>query len=649
MTTAAFGSWVSPITSDLITASTIRISQIQLDADDVYWLESRPFQKGRSAIVRRGADAQIVDMTPEPYNVRTLVHEYGGGAYTVHEGTIYFCNYSDQRIYRQAPGCEPVPLTQPASVRYADLTVDPRHNRLVCVQEDHELPEHEALTTIVSISLKDGRVDMLVAGNDFYANPRLNPDSTMLSWMSWNHPNMPWDSSFVWVANVGSDGFPANIRRVAGSPTESVFQPQWSPAGVLHYVSDRSGWWNIYRHCDYEGSTPLVEMDAEFGAPLWNFGFSTYAFDGKDSIVCAFCRQGIWQLGVINLADGAFRPLQTPYTDISFVKACPGKAFFCAGSPTDSTALIELKLPDSQCQVLRPSNDLKLDSGYLSSPRTLEFESGQDKRAYAFFFPPANKDFSGPANCLPPLIVKSHGGPTGAKPNSLDLGVQYWTSRGFAVVDVNYGGSTGFGRDYRLRLNGAWGIVDVDDCVNAALYLAEHKLVDREKMAITGGSAGGYTTLCALTFRDVFRAGASYYGVSDLESLATDTHKFESRYGDQLVGPYPERRDLYLERSPIHHTDRLKCPVIFFQGLEDKVVPPDQSEKMVQALKNARVPVAYLAFAGEQHGFRKAENIKRALDAELYFYSAIFKFTLPGAVEPVEIDNLDPSPLTGQL
>jgi len=431
------------------------------------------------------------------------------------------------------------------------------------------------------------------------------------------------------------------MRQIAGGTAESVFQPHWSAEEELFYISDRSGWWNLYRHTDYEGEQEIAVKEADFGYPLWNFGMTTYDFASRTEIVCAYTSEGIWKLALIDTASGEFKPFALPYTDITSIKAANGKAYFRGSAPTEPGAIVEMDLTTGACKQLKTSANLKLDLDYISQPEILKFPTTGGKEAYGFFYHPKNKDYQGPDKALPPLIVKSHGGPTAAATTALDLGVQYWTSRGFAVIDVNYGGSTGYGREYRSRLYSGWGVVDVEDCVNAAKYLVDKKLVDAERLIITGGSAGGYTTLCALTFFRTFKAGASYYGVADLVGLAKDTHKFESRYLDRIVGPYPVSECVYHERSPIDNVEKLNCPVIFFQGLDDKMVPPKQSEMMVNALRKKGVPVAYIAFEGEQHGFRKAENIKRALDSELYFYSRIFNFELAEQVEPVQIDNLD--------
>jgi len=637
---APYGSWRSPITSQLITSATVGLTQIEVDGDDVYWVEMRPTEGGRYVIVRRTSDGRTLDVTPPPFNARTRVHEYGGGAFAVAGGTVYFSNFADQHLYRQEPGARPIPMTPEAGLRYADGVIDRRRGRMVCVREDHRRAGHEAVNTIVGVDVADVHEgDILVAGNNFYSTPRVSPDGSRLAWLTWNHPNMPWDGTELWVGELRGDGSISEAKLVAGGLEESIFQPEWSPEGVLHFVSDRTGWWNLYRWRD-ERVESLVEMEAEFGRPGWVFGMSTYAFESAGHIVCAVGRSGTWQLVSLETASGAWQPFETPYTEIMGLRAAPGHVVFLGGSPTQEMSVVELDIASSRMKVLRSSSDVTVDARYLSNPEAVEFPTEKGLTAHALFYPPRNGDYAAPSRERPPLLVKSHGGPTSAASGALNLGIQYWTSRGIAVLDVNYGGSTGYGRAYRKRLEGQWGIVDVDDCVNGARYLVERGDVDGERLAIAGGSAGGYTTLCALTFRDVFRAGASHFGVSDLEGLAKETHKFESRYLDGLIGPYPERADIYRERSPINFTDRLSCPTIFFQGLEDEVVPPNQAELMVEALRANGVPVAYLAFEGEQHGFRRAENIRRALDGELYFYSRIFGFELAEPVEPVAIDNL---------
>jgi len=647
---APYGAWTSPITSDLIVSATVRIGSAVLDNDTVYWLEGRPTEGGRHVIVKRMPDGSAMDINPPPTNARTRVHEYGGAAVCICDGTVYFSNFSDQRLYRTTAGTAPKPITPDTELRYADGLVDRGRDRIICVREDHReatTQRHggEAVNTIAAISLADGaEQQVLVAGNDFYASPQLSPDSSRLAWLTWNHPSMPWDGCELWVADVDDNGACTSARMIAGSDSESIFQPTWSPDGVLTFVSDRSGWWNLYR---WEDGTArcLVEMEAEFGLPQWIFGLSTYAYTSPTSIICTYTQDGIGHLATLDVVTGALTVIDTPYTSFGNIVADADRVTFNGGSPELPWVLVALDLVTGQVEILRHSTDLSLDPGTLSTPESITFPStdvdGTERPAFGLFYPPHNREFAAPEGEKPPLLVFSHGGPTGSTNSALSLSIQYWTSRGFAVLDVNYGGSTGYGREYRNQLRDAWGIIDVDDCVNGARYLVNRGDVDGNRLAIRGGSAGGYTTLSALTFRDVFHAGASHYGVSDLGALARDTHKFESRYLDRLVGPYPEREDIYVERSPIFHVDSLNCPVIFFQGLEDRVVPPAQAETLVAALEEKGIPVAYLPFEGEQHGFRRAENIKRALDAELVFYGRIFGFTPAGPLEPVTIKNLD--------
>jgi dipeptidyl aminopeptidase/acylaminoacyl peptidase len=638
--TSPYGSWKSPITSDLIVSASIHLGPIVLDGRDTYWLEGRPLEAGRNVIVRRGPDGLVADVNPQLFNARTRVHEYGGGAYTVVDGVVYFSNFADQRLYRMAPGSTPLALTPAVDLRYADAAYDRRRGRLIAIREDHTRPGEEAVNTIVAIDLAAGETpgQVLVQGNNFYAAPRVSPDGTRLAWLAWNHPNMPWDGTELWVGEFGPDGLIEQAQRVAGGADESIFQPEWSPDGVLHFVSDRTNWWNLYRW--RAGNVePLCEMDAEFGEPQWGLGLSLYAFETPTRILCAYTQNGFWSLGRLDTEAHTLERIDCPYDEIACLKAATGRLVMLAGSPTQPMALVQYDLAAQRFDVLKTSNDLAIDPGYLAHPQPIEFPTEDGLTAFGFFYPPTNRDFAVPAGERPPLLVKTHGGPTGATSANFNLTIQFWTSRGIAVLDVNYGGSTGYGRAYRQRLNGRWGIVDVDDAVNGARYLAQRGDVDGERMSIDGGSAGGYTTLAALTFRDVFKAGASYYGISDLEVWTTDTHKYESRYLDRLIGPYPARRDLYVQRSPIHFVERIACPMILLQGLEDKVVPPNQAVRIFEAVKVKGLPVAYLPFEGEQHGFRKAENIKRALDAELYFYSRVFGFTLADPVEPVHIEN----------
>lgn len=641
-----YGEWPSPITPDLITSDTVGLGAPHCDGQNIYWLEGRPAEKGRTVLVRRAPTGETLDLTPPGMNVRSRVHEYGGGAYLVADGSVYFVNFTDQRLYRQdslGGSAEPISPDVPAqALRYADMVLDRSRHRLVCIREDHTDEAEQPRNTIVSIDLRTSTQTILAEGCDFYASPRLSPDGMRLAWLSWNHPNMPWDGTDLWVAEVRPDGTLSPAEHVAGGATESVCQPVWAPNGVLYFASDRSDWWNIYAQRDSQ-IVPVYPRNAEFGEPAWSFGQATYAFADAHTIICAHTPESgahIGQLVRIDISTGRSAPLADPFSFVDKLQVCAGSALLMAGWANRPSAIVRIDLDTGSLTTLKTASELHLNADYVSIPQAITFPTTHGLVAHAFYYPPHNDDVQPPADQLPPLIVISHGGPTAAASSALNLNVQFYTSRGFAVLDVNYGGSTGYGRAYRQRLNGQWGIVDVDDCCNAASFLAEQHLADPTRMIIKGGSAGGFTTLAALTFRRVFRAGASYFGVSDLEALARDTHKFESRYTDSLVGPYPAERELYVARSPIHAIDQLSCPIIFFQGLDDPIVPPNQAEMMVNALREKGIPVAYLTFAGESHGFRRAESIKRCLQAELSFYGQIFGFAPADDIEPILIDNL---------
>jgi dipeptidyl aminopeptidase/acylaminoacyl peptidase len=638
---APYGSWKSPITAELYASNYLGVDEPSFDGDQICWKEARPKEGGRSVLVRRSPEGTLTEITPKEFNLRTTVHEYGGGDYVIHRGKVYFSNFIDQRLYVHIAGSQPNPITPPnIDLRYADGIVDTKRNRLVLIREDHTVKASQAANTIVSIDLiRGGAGEILVSGNDFYSNPRLDPDGSRLAWLTWNHPNMPWDGTELWVGKLGSDGFIEERKLVAGGTEESIFQPEWSPDGTLYFVSDATGWWNLYGSKD-DKINPLHPMEAEFGQPQWVFRQRTYAFESTRRILCRYIVRGTSHLARLNVDTGSLEEISIPYTNIYDVLVGSGYALLLAGSPTSALSLVKLNLKTLETQVLRKAREEIIDPAYISVPETIEFPTEQEKTAYAFYYPPKNKDYVAPAGERPPLLVMSHGGPTGSTGTTLRYGIQFWTSHGIAVVDVDYGGSAGYGRDYRKRLEGKWGIVDVDDCVNAARHLVRRGDVDAKRLAITGGSAGGYTTLCALTFRDFFHAGASYFGISDLEALARDTHKFESRYEERLVGPYPERLNLYRERSPINYVDRISCPIILFQGLEDKMVPPDQSSRFFDAVRKKGLPTAFITFEGEQHGFRKAENSKRSIEAELYFYSKVFGFKPADPIEPVQIENL---------
>ena len=605
--TAPYGSWKSPITSDLIVSQSVGLSEARFDGDTVYWLEARPQEQGRNVVVRAAADGKAADIVPPPFSARTRVHEYGGGAWSVARGVLYFSNFADGRLYRiGSDDLESAPLTPaPAAPghqwRFADGIIDQKRQRWVGVREDHTAPG-QPVNALVAVDLAQPGMapgGIIAEGHDFFASPRLSPDGRRLAWLVWDHPNMPWNGTTLYVAELGDDGAIIDTPRVvAGGVAESIFQPEWSPDGSeLCFVSDRSGWWNLFCLKLASGEVrSIAPMAAEFGQPQWVFGMATYAFAGSNRIVCSFVESGLGRLAVIDLATGALRRLDTPFTQFASLRANGDQALFIAGAPSHPSSVVLLDLGSGDHRILKKSTEI-LDRAdiniatYLTAVEPVTFPTTGGASAFALFYPPRNPDHVAPDGDKPPLLVRCHGGPTSAASASLNLGIQYWTSRGIAVLDVNYRGSTGFGRAYRDALERNWGVADVDDCINGANFLAERGLVDKDRMVITGGSAGGYTTLAALVFHDTFRGGASYYGVSDITALARDTHKFESRYLDWLIGPYPQEEALYRERSPLYQAEHLSRPVIFFQGDEDAVVPPNQTEAMVEALRRRGISV----------------------------------------------------------
>ncbi len=636
------GTWRSTLSAQRLAEGSLRLGDVRGVGDDVLWVEGRPAEGGRSVLMRAGSGGVAQELLPAPWSARTRVHEYGGGAYAVHAGVVWFSNFADQRVWRLEPDAEdaePRPVTPDDGRRYADAEVDAVRGRLVAVCEDPRR-NGEPENGLVSIPFDGGEPVRLVGGHDFFASPRLSPDGSTLAWLAWDHPDMPWDGAVLYVARVAPDGTLGEARAVTGGDGVAVFQPSWAADGALWFVADEDGWWNLRRHRDGRCERPLVR-DAEFGLPHWIFRMSTYAHLDDGRVAAAYCEAGRWSLGVLDpdaAAGARFERFELPYTVVSDVVAVRGGLAFSAGSPTQPSSLVRLDPADGKTHLLRAGGE-DLDPTTVSVPEAIAFATAGGETAYGFFHPPRNPDFRVPDGEKPPLLVKIHGGPTGAASTLLDPRIQFWTTRGVAVLDVNYRGSTGFGRAYRERLRGAWGVADREDCEHGARYLAAEGRVDAARMAITGGSAGGYTALCALVFGDTFAAGASHYGVADLEALARDTHKFESRYLDGLVGPYPQERARYRERSPIHAAEALARPVIFFQGLDDPIVPPAQSEAMVAVLRRKGLPVAYLPFEGESHGFRRAETLIRALEAELAFYGAVFGFQPADDIAPIPLEN----------
>ena len=645
---APYGTWKSPVSLEMVAHGAVNLLRVVLDGPDTYWAEVRPAEDGRTVIVKRTPGGEVRGVTPPGFSSVSMVNEYGTRSFTVANGVVYFSNGDDQRVYRQLPGEHPVAITPEGDFRYGSKVVDQTRRRIICIRENHsDSDEDHPLSEIVALDADGVAAPLiLLTDNDFHSSPCLSADGSQLAWLTWDHPNMPWDGTELWTAQFLEDGSLGEATLVAGAVDEAVIQPEWSPAGELFFISDRSNWANIYRWRDGEVE-PVWEVEAEFARANWWVGMCSYGFDSASSLVCSYARDGFWRLARIILDEGhnghQVERIPIPYWEMGQGDLQVGRdrAVLVAGSPDHHLSLLEINLPDGRLSVLRVESEDELPAGYLSAPEAIEFPTAGDNTSHAFFYPPANQDYVAPKGEKPPLLVTCHGGPHSAASAELNLTTQYWTSRGFAVLDVNYGGSTGFGREYRERLIGEWGIVDVDDCENAALFVVGRGDADGERIAISGGSAGGFTALVALTFRDVFKAGASYFGVSDLEALLSGIHKFDAHSLVGLVGPYPLYRRRYVERSPINFSRYATCPVIFFQGLEDTIVPAIQSEEMFNTLRENGVPTAYLAFEGEHHGFRMAETIMKCLSAEFFFYSRIFGFQPADDLEPVVIENMN--------
>lgn len=645
-----YGAWPSPITPELVVAGARGLGEVRLDGDDITWLEQRPDEEGRYVVVARHPDGTIEDLTPAGTNVRTRVHEYGGGSYLTAGGTVWFAEFTDQRLYRIEPGEEPRPVTpeppSPGAWRYADLELSPDGRHIVCVRERHEGDSADAVVDEIVALPADGegggQAIVIASGRDFYLSPRLSPDGRRLAYVAWDHPAMPWDDTELVVVDLDEEMDPSNSTSVTGGPGsgESVILPAWSLQGALHAVTDRGGWWNLHRWDEESGElTNLAEVNVELGQPQWQLGQSLYGFldDGRIAVVAV--DHAVERPAILDPRAGTVEPLPVEHTSCRTLRARGTAVVFAAASPSEPVQIVRVDLggDDVRPQVLHRSREVPVGRSWMAQPETISFPTSDGATAHAVYLPPTNPQHRGPETRPAPLLVMSHGGPTAHAAPSFDLASAFWTSRGFGVVDVNYRGSTGFGREYRRALNGVWGIADVDDCIAAAAYLAERGDADPARTAIRGWSASGYTTLCALAFRDAFAAGASYFGVADLGLLAEETHKFESRYLDRLVAPYPEAERTYRERSPLHHTDGFNCPVIIFQGLEDRVVTPAQAEQMVDALQRRGVAHAYVTFPDEQHGFRKAANQRRSLEAELSFYGQVFGFEPADDIRPVEV------------
>jgi acetyl esterase/lipase len=653
---APYGSWRSAVSASAVAEAASRPGDLVVDGLDIYIAESRPEESGRVAVVQLGSKKQEPprDVLVGPYSARSRVHEYGGGAFNVRAGHLVFVNDSDQALYVRGPGERArrlTPLLAGGQRRFAEPIFDQSRERVLAIVEEHAGPGREPSNAVAAIGIggRTGRYEVLLRGQHFYSSLRVSPDGRHLAWLSWRHPCMPWDGTELWVAELDGRGQPLVPRRIAGSASESIFQPEWDGRGGLIFVSDRSGYWNLYRHAG--GSVEcLCSRAADFGAPQWVFGMSTYCALPDGDLLCTLTEGGVWRLARFGGTTRELSLLDLPFTEYSTLRSSPTGAALLVASPTVSTRLVHFDARSGELSTLRRYGSPAASDGdagdgigeaRISQPSPIEYQGADGVTAYGLFYAPRNPDFDAPQGQRPPLLVRCHGGPTSQASTGLNLRTQYWTSRGFAVLEVNYRGSSGYGRAYRDALRGQWGIADVLDCIAGANALAERGLCDGARLCISGGSAGGYTSLAALTFHDSFAAGAIYYGVSDLSLLARDTHKFESRYLDSLVGPYPEMAARYTERSPLAHLDRLRRPVAFFHGMQDKVTPPNQATTIAKALEEKGVPVAFLSFSDEGHGFRHAETIRRTLDGEFYFYCRIFDIEPADAPEKIEIKNLE--------
>ncbi len=636
---ASYGTWRSPISAEMIAQGSTTILNLLLDGTSTYWCESRPANKGRYTIVCRDVDGKLQDMTPPDFNVRTFVHEYGGGAFTVDRGIIYASNALDSALYIIKHDQAPRRLTkgqtfdksagklQWQGVRFADMRVT-KHG-LIAIGEEHT-PGQPVQNFLALIDLTTGTHQQLAAGHDFYASPAISADGKKIAWLCWNHPNMPWTHTELWTAEMDSHGKLHHAQRIAGDTPESILQPQWSEDGTLYFITDRDqGWWNLHGY--YKGKIKnICPMDAEMGEPLWIFDKSSYALCGDKIFFCCN-HQGRWRLAVLDRRTRTWQPLPQAGVAIQHLRGGKGFVQFLEGYDGKDEAIIQIEdAPGYPARTLYAKPAL-VDEGYLSLPQHIAFASC-GRTAYAYYYPPKNKDFTAPIGELPPLVVMIHGGPTAQARCSLQLKQQYWTSRGFAVLDVNYGGSTGYGRDYRNLLNHNWGVVDVQDCIHGALFLVKQGLVDANKLVIRGGSAGGYTTLAALTCTDIFKAGADYFGVADVTALAKETHKFESSYMHELIGKYPEEEALWQARSPIHAVAKIKSPLIIFQGEDDPIVPKNQSIMIFEALKQAGIRTEMHIYPGEEHGFKHPAHIIHSLNREAEFYLEVFGLLKPKTV-----------------
>ncbi|PCI96001.1 peptidase [Candidatus Aerophobetes bacterium] len=635
VTKSPYGTWKSPLSPDSLIQDSFRFSFMHVANERILFGEGRPKEKGRTALVEVGFNKKQKDLLPKEYNMRTQVHEYGGKSFTMHENAVYFVNLKDQDIYKIETDSTIHRITKQEHFRFADLCVSPDGRFLFCVAESHESKKVENM--LVRVCLSSNEIEIIATGYDFYSSVVVSPDAKRIAWFSWNQPNMPWDETELFIADISDKKGLTNVTLVATEA--SCIHPQFSKDNTLYFISDSSGYWNLYTYKE-ETIHPVYPIDVEFGAPCWVFGMMRYVFLETGHIACIGTKKAVDSLYIIDPHSKKIVRIDTPFTQFSDLYVSNDLLVFHAASPTQPSCIATYNLKNKEIHVLKEFSSCPLDIEDISIPVAISFPTEGGKTAYGFYYPPTNKNYLGLDDEKPPVIVNCHGGPSSHVSPVLQMKHLFYTTRGFGVFELNYSGSTGYGSEYRNRLKRNWGVVDLHDCENLARYLKKKGLVDPEKLIIKGGSAGGYSVLCALTYLDSYKAGACYYGVADMEALAKDTHKFEAKYLDLIVGSYPKDKKTYIERSPIHHCEKLSCPIIFFQGTEDKCVPPEQSDMMVQALRDKKIPVSYLLFKGEGHGFRMAESIKASIEAELYFFSKIFNFTPADKLKKIKIDNL---------
>jgi dipeptidyl aminopeptidase/acylaminoacyl peptidase len=632
-TTTAYGAWVSPITAASIFEASDNVSYLTVEDEQLYFVESKASANGKSLLFKLNKSNVAIQLTSSKVSVRSRVHEYGGRPYLVSGEHIYYSEFSDQKIYHISP--DSLPDSPPEAItsqglRYMECIVDQNNSRLICVREDHR-GIGEPINTLVAISLNEANVEtILFEGTDFVSGPQLSPDGKSVAFVTWSHPNMPWDDTQLRVINFSENGSVESVVDVPQDGNVSIKNPQYSKDGTLYFIADFKNWWTLYRVDKSTGqqNKPQQVLDKKIE-------INSYGFENNNYAIIAYSKQGSAHIARVNLATGEMTNIGNTFSSADSISVANNTVYFRASTPSSANAIYQLTANHVE-KIYQPSGPV-IETGFLSVPQSIEFPTGINEIAYGFYYPPQNSHYTGAKDTLPPLIVKVHGGPVSATDSSLNPGIQFWTSRGFAVFDVNHRGSTGYGRTFRKKLYPNWGIVDVEDASNGVKWLASEGFIDADKVAIRGGSAGGYTTLAALAFQDVFKAGTSYYGISDLGILASDTHKFESRFLDQLIGPYPEMKSVYDQRSPINSVENITAPLLLLQGLDDKVVPPNQSELIFTALKDNGIATAYITFEGEGHGFRQPANNIKALNSELSFYGQVFGFVPAGNIEAVKL------------